>query len=86
MKITATSVESNAQRRTRDEVRSLKAEQCSPKQEDDHVILSLSKETPAEGAAKRYDLWPHARDERDRPLGRHVPKRTKFAMSWCRFL
>ena len=45
------------------EVHSLKAEQCSPKQEDDHVILSLSKETPAEGAAKSYDLWPYTRDE-----------------------
>jgi hypothetical protein len=48
----ATSIESNAERRTRDEVHSLKAEQYSP-------LL----ETPTEGAANSYDLWPYTRDE-----------------------
>jgi hypothetical protein len=40
------------------EVRSLKAEQYSPFLRSTFVFLRMT-ETPTEGAAKRYDLWPY---------------------------
>jgi hypothetical protein len=54
--------ESNAMSNSVIEVRSLKAEQYSPFLRSTFVHLRMT-ETPTEGAAKRYDLWPYTRDE-----------------------
>jgi hypothetical protein len=50
--------ESNAMWNSAIEVRSLKAEQYSPFLRSTFVFLRMT-ETPTEGAAKRYDLWPY---------------------------
>ena len=45
------SIESNAERRTRDEVHSLKAEQCSPDERSDRRIDRLAGDPQGEGRA-----------------------------------